>query len=368
MHNYLSSIVGQKRVVDVLKKFIVSEQIPHALLFTGTKNVGQHFIAKQFIKELLANKIQEKNFVVHIDKLEEPVIKYIIPLPRGKSETADDTSLSKLTKNELDSLKEEIDKKVQNPFYEIFLEGANNIKISSIRDIKKNLSINYDDLPYRLILIEEAHLMSVESQNALLKSLEEPPDGVIFILISDNHEMLLNTIKSRCWEVPFSPLPDKDIENILIDNFNVDKDVIKKIIPFAEGSIHRVFDLLNHGFDKLLDISIDILRYSIARKYNTAIQLFNSAIAEKPKILIPIVLQLFINWFNDVQKSKVGLSNLHFAGYEETIEKFNLKFSNVELDDIIFELTNIGKNIDYNINLNLLVLNVIFSLSALSKR
>ncbi|MBU0474177.1 MAG: hypothetical protein KKF62_08430 [Bacteroidetes bacterium] len=368
MHNYLSSIVGQKRVVDILNKFVISEQIPHALLFSGTKNVGQHFTAKQFIKELLANKIPDKSFVGHVDKLEEPVVKYIIPLPRGKSENADDTSLSKLTKNELDSLKEEIDKKVQNPFYDIFIEGANNIKISSIRDIKKNLSINYDDLPYRLILIEEAHLMSVESQNALLKSLEEPPEGVIFILISDNHEMLLTTIKSRCWEVPFSPLQNKDIENILKNNFSVEQNIVNKIVPFAEGSIHKVSDLLNHDFENILDITVNILRYSLARKYNTAIQLFNSAIIGKPKIIIPVFLQLFINWLNDVQKVKVGLSNLHFAGYEDTIEKFNLKFSNVELDRIIFELTNLRKSIDYNINLNLLMLNIIFSLSALSKR
>jgi DNA polymerase III subunit delta' len=368
MSFFLSSIIGQKRVVDTLKKFIQSNQIPHAMLFSGPKNVGQHQTAKYLIKELLAINIPEKNFNSHIDKLEEPVIKFVIPLPRGKSETPDDMPLAKLTTSDLDLLQEEIGKKIENSYYEIYLEKANNIKINSIRDIKKNISINYDDLPYRLILIEEAHLMSIEAQNALLKSLEEPPEGVIFILVTDKPEILLTTTKSRCWEIPFAPLQNKDIEFILINNFNIDSEKAQKVIPFAEGSIHKVFELLNYGFENLLDTSIDILRYSLGRKYNTAIKLFNSAIEEKPKIVIPIIIQLLIAWFNDVQKVKLGLQKIHFSGYKETIEKFVLKFDSVKLDEIIFDLTELRKNIDYNINLNLVVLNTIFDVSAISKR
>jgi len=332
MSQYLSSLLGQKRVVDTLQKFIQSDQIPHAMLVSGSKNVGQHQAAKLLIKELLSKKIPEKNFNTQIDKLEEPVLKYVIPLPRGKSETPDDMPISKLVPADLESLKDEIEKKAKNSFHEITLERANNIKISSIRDIKKAMSINYDDLPYRLILIEEAHLMSTEAQNALLKSLEEPPKGVIFILISDKPEILLSTIKSRCWELPFAPLQNKDIEYILINNFAVPADQARRVIPFAEGSIHRVFELLNHGFDELLDVSINILRYSLGRKYNTAIKLFNSTIEENPKLVIPIIIQLLITWFNDVQKLKIGEKEIHFSGYKETIEKFIQKFDSAKLD------------------------------------
>ena len=368
MYNYLSSIVGQKRVIDALKRFIESKQIPHAILFTGTKNVGQHFVAKQFLKELLSLKINEKVYTGHIDNLEEPVIKYIIPLPRGKSEKPDDLPLDKLSSAELDSLKNEINKKVNNHFYEINIENANSIKISSIREIIKNLAINYADLPFRLILIEDAHLMGVESQNALLKSLEEPPEGVIFILITDNQNLLLPTIKSRCWEVPFSPLNDSEIETILINHFNIDETLAQKLIPFAEGSIHKVFDLLNHGFDKLLDSSVEILRHSVGRKYNTAIKLFNSSIENNPIMLTKVLVQFMINWLNDAQKIRSGIDKISCVAYKSSIENFNLNFSNVKIDSLIFELTQLIKNIDFNINLNLLVLNIIFSLSAISKR
>jgi len=158
------------------------------------------------------------------------------------------------------------------------------------------------------------------------------------------------------------------MENILIHNFNIDVTFAKKMIPFAEGSIHKVFDLLNNGFDKLLDTSIDILRYAIGRKYNTAIKLFNSTIEGNPKILFQIIIQLIINWIIDVQKARIGTDKIHCVGYEDTIEKSNLKFNYVRLDNLVFELTNLTKTLNYNINLNLLVLNVIFNLSTLSKR
>ncbi|MCK5456968.1 MAG: hypothetical protein KAI45_07555, partial [Melioribacteraceae bacterium] len=222
MPNHLSSITGQDKVVEILNKFVTTEQIPHALLFIRPRNVGQHFAARQFIKELLKLNLPDKDFNAKIEKLEEPVVKYVIPLPRGKGETPDDFPLKKISSNDIEIIKDEIRKKSENSFYEISIEGANNIKISSIREIKKSLSINFDEIPYRLILIEDAHLMSKEAQNALLKSLEEPPRGVIFILISDKPEILLSTIKSRCWQIQFSSLQDNVLNDILISQFNID--------------------------------------------------------------------------------------------------------------------------------------------------
>jgi len=368
MQNYLSTIVGQKRAVDALNKFIISGNIPHSLLFTGTRNVGQHFVAKQFLKELLRGKIPDKNFNSQIDKLEEPFIKYILPLFKGKSELSDDLPFVKYNEDEIAIFKSEFEKKINNPFHEVSFESAVSIKISTIREIKKNLNYSYEDLPYRLVLIEDAHLMGDESQNALLKSLEEPPRGVIFILITENQNLLLPTIKSRCWEVPFSPLQDNEVDTILENNFKIDFAVRKKIIPFAEGSIHKIFEILSLDFDKLLETSIDIIRNSMGRKYNVAIKLFASSIEANPKSLFPMVLQLIINWINDVQKLKIGVKDIHCLGHEEAMEKFIKKFSLVRLDEVVCELTSLNKNIDYNINLNLIMLNVIFSLSAIAKR
>ncbi|MCF6270707.1 MAG: hypothetical protein L3J41_13415 [Melioribacteraceae bacterium] len=368
MSNHLSSITGQDKVVEILNKFITTEQIPHALLFTGTRNVGQHLTAREFIKELLRLHLPSKDFTSKIDKLEEPVVKYVIPLPRGKGELPDDFPLKKISSSDLENIKDEIRKKSENSFYEVFIEGANNIKISSIRDIKRSLSINYDELPYRLILIEDAHLMSKEAQNALLKSLEEPPKGVIFILISDKPENLLPTTKSRCWQIQFSALQDNILNDILISRFSIDPILAQQIIPFSNGSVYNVFKLLEYGFDDLQETSINILRYSLGHRYNTAIKLFNNLIEKKSKNVVPIIIQLFVTWFIDVQKMKIGSGNIHFKKYEDTIQKFIAKFDYVQLDEIIFSLTNLRNEMDKNINLNLLILNIIFNITAITKR
>ena len=91
-------------------------------------------------------------------------------------------------------------------------------------------------------------------------------------------------------------------------------------------------------------------------------------IESKTKLVVPIMVQLFIEWFIDAQKMKNGVQSIHFSKYEETIKKFNSKFDNAQLDEIIFSLTNFRNEIDKNINLNLLVLNIIFNIAAISKR
>ena len=96
--------------------------------------------------------------------------------------------------------------------------------------------------------------------------------------------------------------------------------------------------------------------------------MFNNLIDEKSKLVVPIIIQLFIDWFIDVQKMKIVKGNIHFSKYEDTIQKFISKFDYAQLDDIVFSLTNLRNEIDKNINLNLLILNIIFNISAISKR
>lgn len=368
MYQFLKLIRGQSKVVQILEKIVSSKQIPHAFLFTGPQNVGQHFSARQLLKSIILTDETEQSVEIKIDKLEDPFIKYVIPLPRGRGETPDDKPYGKLSVGDLEHIALEIKEKSDNPYHEIKIENANRIKINSIRDIKKNLSINYGDLSYRMIIIEDAHLMSKEAQNALLKSLEEPPEGIIFVLITHKPEFLLSTINSRCWEVLFTSLSNDILEEILVTKFNVENSIASEISPFAEGSIHTAIELLNHGFDQITELSINIIRYSLGRRYNTAINLFHNGIAEYSKDIIPIILTLVISWLNDVQKDRTGIKQLHFAKNSDTIKKFNLKFSDSEIDKVVFDLHKLKDMLDLNINLNLIVLNIIFKIASIGIR
>ena len=179
MNNKWNGIFGQQSVLEILDKLISSSNIPNALLFTGIDGIGKEFTAIKFTSTLNASgKTDSEHLERIISSYAEPYVKYIYPLPRGKNESDDNGPFEKLSADDLDLIKEELQKKIENPYYKIIIPKANKIKISSIRDIKKFLSLNYSDIQYRTVLISDAHLMNDEAQNALLKNLEEPPEEI----------------------------------------------------------------------------------------------------------------------------------------------------------------------------------------------
>ncbi|MGE5411774.1 MAG: ATP-binding protein, partial [Clostridiales bacterium] len=243
--------------------------------------------------------------------------------------------------------------------------NANNIKISSIREIRKFLSMNFDEVKYRIILISEAHLMNDEAQNALLKNLEEPPEGAIFILLTSNRNLLLDTIISRCWLVNFEPLSTDDIISILTRNFSIDEGTSRSLALFSNGSVYKALDFLKHDFDNFKSRVINILRYSIASKFHSAYKEIQPLISDSSGQSLKLVIQLIIFWFIDVQKNKYQIQDYFFWEDSETVEKFNLKFSNIDINNIVVNLSSIEQSVDYNVNLNILALNIIFELASL---
>jgi len=185
MHQLLETVYGQSKNLKLLYRIYQSDKIPHAFLFSGPEGVGKFNTALQFIKllNISNNQLIDQRTFKHIDSFREPYVKLILPLPRGKGEKSDSSSMNKLPEKVIKEINDEINKKSGNPYYKINIDKANNIKINSIREVKKNISLNFDDVKYRAILMNRAESMSLESQNALLKSLEEPPQGVIFFFI-----------------------------------------------------------------------------------------------------------------------------------------------------------------------------------------
>ncbi len=368
MDNFWNGIYGQESVKQLLSGLINSSKIPHALLFTGLEGVGKEFFALRFT-QTLNSKLEDKNKAVlinsYISNFSEPYIKYIFPLPRGKNETEGNEPTEKLSQDEIQLIRNELKQKTMNPYYRISIPKATNIKVNSIRGIKKFLYLDYSDILYRTILISDAHLMNDESQNALLKALEEPPEGVIFILTTPYPSILMETIRSRCWNINFRPLSYSDIKNILINYFNIEQELAQKIAPFAGGSISNAFRLIEHDFEMLLEKTISILRYSFGSKYNSALDQFSEFISEKNSDSIKLLIQMIIIWLNDFQKFRLGIREFYFADHLETIEKFNQRFPNIELNDIVYKLEKLASVFQNNVNINLVVLNIIFELSAL---
>lgn len=362
-------IYGQKQVISLLNSFIESNKIPHAFLFKGIDGVGKEITAIRFAQVLINSHTNPaaRNHINHlIDTLSEPYIKYIFPLPRGKNEDESSGPLEKLTQEDSDFIKEEIGKKINNLYYPIRIPKANQIKINSIRDIKKFLSMDYSEVNYRFILISKAHLMNENSQNALLKSLEEPPDGIVFILSTPYPSALRETIRSRCWLINFQPLVKEDVENILRSEFKVESSLAELVAPFSNGSVIEALNLLQHDFAQLKEKTILILRYAFGRKYDAAFEQLNSVISEQGSDSLKILILMIISWLNDLQKYRAGLDHYFFEDYKETFQKFNSRFSDLKLNEIVYKLDKFASLIQNNININVLSLNIITELSLLT--
>lgn len=367
MNNKWKGIYGQQSVLAILDKLILSNNIPHALLFTGIDGVGKEYTAIKFaIAANTIGLINKEYLDQFISNYSEPYIKYIYPLPRGKNETDESTPYEKLSLDDLDLIKEELQKKKENPYYKLSIPKASKIKVNSIRDIKKFLSLNYSDIRYRVVLISDAHLMNDEAQNALLKNLEEPPEGVIFILITPYPGLLRETIRSRCWDMNFSPLNNYELKDVLVTHYKVDSSLAETVTPFSNGSVSNALNLLETDFNFLLEKVISILRYSFAKKYHSAMDEISYFLKEDSANRMRILIQMIIIWLNDIQRQRIGNINYFFAKYTETLEKFNLRFPLINLNDTVVRIDYFGSIIQKNINLNLIAINIIYELSALA--
>ncbi|MEO8399168.1 MAG: AAA family ATPase [Ignavibacteriaceae bacterium] len=369
MNKKWDGIFGQQNVISLLTKILNSSKIPHAFLFQGIEGCGKDFTAIQFAKLLNydpTNKRLSDQITNAIENFSEPFLKYIIPLPRGKNENDESGPVEKLSDEEVQIIQNELKKKAKNPYHKIKIPKANNIKISSIRDIRKFLSLSFADLNYRVILISDAHLMNEPAQNALLKNLEEPPEGVVFIITTQYPQLLRETIRSRCWSINFQPLSVNSIQKILNEYFDIEKELAENVSYFAGGSVTTALKLLDNNFESLRDKTIFILRYSFGRKYQSALDEFSEFLSENDGESIQLLIQMIIIWLNDIQRYRCSLNEFCFHYHLETIKKFDQKFPNLQLNKCVVQLDDLASMIQQNINLTLIVLNLVFELSKLT--
>lgn len=371
MTNYLDEIKGNEKVKTILTNIIRSGNIPHAFLFVGPDGIGKENAALCFAKEVnrFSTETELQNKIIRsIENLTEPYLKYIIPLPRGKNETDQNDPYEKLSADEIEIISSEFQKKSLNHFYKIEIPKANIIKLSSIRDIKKFISMSYDEVKYRVIIISQAHLMNEEAQNALLKNLEEPPEGIVFILTTSYPEKLRETIRSRCWKINFQPLSIHLVSKVLTEKFEIAKNIAEDVAPFSGGSIQQAIELINNDFEELREKTISILRYSFARKFHSALTEFDKVVSESDQTKAILLIKMILFWLNDFQRIRTSNSydEIFFSKHKETLEKFYAKFPEAELTRVTTNLDKISSSFKNNINLNLAISNIVSELSLLT--
>jgi len=179
-----SDIKGQDRAIEILKGSIRKERVAHAYLFTGDRGVGKYLTARTFANALNCIHYGADNQYDCCDKCPSCI---------------------------------KINKGAHPDVYEIGPEN-NQIKVDMIRSLLESFSLKAFEGKWKIALIDDAELLNPSASNAFLKTLEEPPAMTLMILISSRPDMLLPTIRSRCQNIHFAPLPSHDVETILNDN------------------------------------------------------------------------------------------------------------------------------------------------------
>lgn len=221
----LGEVIGQDHIVDTLTNALKGGKISHAYLFTGPRGVGKTSVARILAHEV--NGFAYDNSTVHLDIIE--------------------------------------------------IDAASNRRIDEIRDLRDKVNIAPTEGKYKVYIIDEVHMLTKEAFNALLKTLEEPPEHVIFILATTEAHKLPETIISRTQRFSFKPADNqKIIENLQkiakAENISVDNEVLKLIAEHSEGSFRDSISLFDQASSGTNKVTIESVRQLLGIAPTTAIK------------------------------------------------------------------------------------------------
>ncbi len=365
-----TGIYGHDQEKSDLLKIFTGKRVPQSLILSGPKGCGKDFIASRLIKilNLITGNISDPVRFIKRGNFHEPMIKYITPLPVAKGESADDHPFAKYSETEFNTIMSEYNIKETNPYHLLSIPRAFDIKISSIRDLYNYFGLAITEYTYKGIIISDAHKMNLPAQNALLKNLEEPPQGYIFFLTTDKPEYLSQTIASRCWHFNINPLSGDDLRDILINYYETEPAKAESLAVIAEGDLPFALELIDNDVTELRKKIIDFLRFSLAKRFHSAASLFEEEfVDEKESTLIPLIIRMVLKWIKEYYNYINGREPVFYREYSDTFSKFYAKFPDASLHEVSQKLESaLYRYNENNVNINIIFMKLMFELASVT--
>ena len=278
-----ADIVGQNHIVSVLKNAIDKDQISHAYLFYGSRGTGKTSIAKIFANEVNRNEEYQKE---NVDIIE--------------------------------------------------IDAASNNGVDEVRDIKEAIKFLPTEGKYKVYIIDEVHMLTTAAFNALLKTLEEPPAHVIFILATTEIHKIPATILSRCQRFEFKNLSQEQ----LIDRLKYISE--KESLVIEDAAIEKIATLAKGGLRDAISILDQVSNYSEEITLNHILEVTSSISEDDILVFYRNLLQ------GDVTKSLLTYNN--FVSQAKDTKLLLNDLINVTRDVVVYKNLKDTKHTAYNID------------------
>ncbi|WP_459479860.1 DNA polymerase III subunit delta' [Clostridium saccharoperbutylacetonicum] len=305
----MRKIIGHKNIINNINSRQLNDSFSHANLIVGDDGIGKSIIAKYLSNAI----IEEKNNAESVD-----IVRYY---PSSSSFGVDDV---------------------------------------------RNIILEVNKKPYegdkKVLILYKCDKLTIQAQNALLKTIEEPPSGVYLILLSDSLEIILDTIKSRCQIYKLTPLKKTEISNYIEDNYaNLDSDIKKSALAYSAGIPGNVDKLINdEKLKKLREICIEIFEDILSRDQGYTLkygELLKNAKDDKFELL-----NILLSYLRDIMLFK-ELNNAELIVNFDKVDKIkdiSRRISYKKLNNMLEYITeariNFNSNTNYSMTISVLLM------------
>ena len=372
-----SEVIGQQQVAERLQQLADQQRVPHAIMICGPQGAGKMALAIAFASYLLGEREdetqiaeKERNSVAMVRKLEHPDLHFSFPVFKTKSMSAD----HKVTSD--DFMKDWLQFIKQGPYFTLNqwtgTIGVENqqtkIYVGESDLLTKKLSLTASQGGYKVAIIWLPEKMNAECANKMLKLLEEPTPRTVFILVPEEPEKIIETIRSRTQQIYIKAIQQEEIKKALIRQRGLDEQNATRIARMANGNWLKALEELDSENEKrqFLELFISLMRLTYTKQLGE-LKTWSENVAslgrEKQKRMMEYFLHMvrenFMYNFNQPQLSYMTQDEENFASkFAPFINEANVIQITEQMQRTIPEITQNAnpKILFYDMALQLIIL------------
>lgn len=322
-------VVGHKNIIQYIGDAVKTDKVSHAYILNGEKGSGKKLLANLFAMSLQCQNREEDGDAC------------------GKCQSCKQT----INGNQPDIIR-------------VTHEKPNTVSIDDIREqVNNDILIKPYSSKYKIYIIKDADMMTVQAQNAILKTIEEPPEYAVIMLLTENAEVLLPTIRSRCVMLKLRNIRDQLVKMYLMEQMEIPDYKADVCVAFAQGNMGKAIMLAtSEHFNEIKEEAIHLLRNINEMDMNDLVQAVKRCAAYK--LEINDYLDVIAIWYRDVliYKATRNVDRVVFSDQLKYIKERTNKSSYEGIEIILDALekakARLKANVNFELTMELLLLTI----------